>query len=494
MSRKAAILVASLLVVSSIVGIAGVALAAMQTVQPQTSGTVTIAASDMQWEDPLKYENNNGEVVAHRGDVNTSKANPYTLTATNIELDDFEAFPHSSNKSAMNASRWTTSGANASKLSVSNSSTAPGIDSVNISTDGTMASGDVAKATFSDFSITTDQNKKYLIVGMDVHTLDAGTVVEVRAVDGDGDYKAAEVNSSRSSGEDLIANATAEGYIFQRQLGDMSTTTAGDGTFDGIEKVVVVVQDGDFHADVYPLNLDKMSKYQFGQQAYDGSDDDSEKDQTRTFYEFNASNPGTYSIKSRDTLGPAFDSAVIHDLEVDFVQERRDVPLSDIEVEFNETDNRPGYHGTATIYVPVGLESAYDVSYTNLETTETQPYLESRYIEVAYAEGVGSVDTPSEDISDSEWTDITSSYTGEGTEVTIDGTVQPGQTSYVKYRLQLQEDEFKHAQDVLTGGSGGAAKGPDRSGGLGSLPIVGGIIALVGGLVAWAKGWIPFMG
>jgi len=110
---------------------------------------------------------------------------------------------------------------------------------------------------------------------------------------------------------------------------------------------------------------------------------------------------------------------------------------------------------------------------------------------VAYAEGVG--DTNPKDVD--SWTTITSSYSEQNANVTVDDTIQPGQTSYVKYRLQLQQSEFNAAQSFLSnlGSGGGTGMGPGGAGG-GIFSWINGlyasIVAAVGGLFARAKGVI----
>jgi hypothetical protein len=459
---------------------------------PTTSGEVTIQSYNVSW-DPIQYENNNGELVAHPSHVNESVDNPYSFVATDIEVADYGTFPRKSaesgnSASALDASEWSTSVSDTSNtaLSTSDVETAPGVDAVNIATGGSMGSGDTATATYSNFSVTSDEKKRYLQVAMDVNQLDSGATVDVRVVDENGDYYAAEVNPSRSSGEDLIGSAQGEGYVFQRQLGDMELVADGDGTFDNIEKTEVVIVEGDADVSVTAVNAQKMSTWDLGTQLKD-TNGDGELEET-TLKE--VSSPGAVSITSLDSMGQTFQKGIVHDLTIDFASNRSDRDADEIVTNFNQTDQRPGYYGTATIYVPTGLPSAYELSYASVQTSHTQSFLSDRYIEVSYAEGVG--DTAPKNIS--SWTDITSSYSSQGANVTVDDTLQPGQTNYAVIKLQLQENEFQTTQDAFAT-AGAAVMGPGGGGdGLGNLPIIGGGLAALSGLWAYIKGLVPFIG
>ncbi|WP_435065955.1 hypothetical protein [Halobaculum sp. EA56] len=495
--RFGAVFFAAILVASALIGAAGTVVAdgTDSTVDPHSApGTqIEIAASDLSWDDPLSFEDNDGDVVTPDVRLNESADNPFHYTFTDFQFADAGKFPHGESANVTNASEWTSTG----NITVSDTTTAPGVEGVQFSTDGSRGTGDTETATFSAPSETSDPLKRQMQIAVDVSTLDTGATVQVRAVDGDGDYIYSEINTSRSSGEDLIANATGEGYVFQRQLGELkddgNLVTAGDGALDGIETIEVVVMDGDFTGSVSAMNFDRTSKWTLGVEKVDVDDDDALEEEA--IYEVGAGEQGMISIMSRSSIG--FDSGVIHGLRVDVIkdlsEDPQSIPLNDVHTQFNQTDNRPGYFGTATLIVPTGYVSGYDVSWYNLGLNVTQNYLESRYLEVSYAEGVGSSTEPTE-VDDSSWTDYTDSFSSQGSEVQIDSTIQPGETSYLKFRLQLQEGEFSFAKNFFSTG-GATGKGPgDRGGGLGSLPIIGGIFTLLAGFVAYAKGMIPFVG
>lgn len=476
-----AVLLAAVLVFSVVAGTAGVAMAqsSAEAPMPETSAQYTNENYNMTWSSPLTYENDQGETVTLEAEMNETADNPYSFVATDVEFEDAGAFPHDKDDvSGLDASEWSTSGASISATDADRGQ-------LNIATDGSVTSGTTTTTTFSNFSITSDVQKKHLAVAADVNTLDSGATVEIRAMDSDGDYVAATVDGSAAESQTLLANQTGEGFVLQRQMGKMSVMGSGDGTLTEIQSVEVAVIDGDADLTVSMLNLDKMSKYTFGVEKADTDDDDDLEDEE--IHEVDA--PGAVAIHDLSSMGDSFSEATINGLTTDIVKSTSTLSGDDVEYSFNQTEDRPGYYGTATVYIPTGLPAAYDISFSGAVTEEQQVYLEDRYLEVAYAEGVG--DTHPDDVD--SWTTITSSYSEQDTNVTIDDTIQPGQTSYVKYRLQLQESEFNAAQSFLSnlGSGGGTGMGPGGTGG-GIFTWINGlyasIVAAVGGLFARAKG------
>lgn len=445
---------------------------------PRVPVTVDKAYHEVGWA-PNEYEGNSGEIVTADGHINESATNPVTLTATNIQFADAGAFPHENESmSALHADEWTTS-----SLTVTNTSTASNVEAVRFQTNGSMTSGDTATATYTH-SIDSDEAKRHIQLFVDVTTLEASTHVEVRVVDENGDYKSLIIDPDNSTDSaNVLANSTGEGYVSQQQLGELPTTTVSgsDGTFDNIAKVVVVAEDGEFDGSFSVINAEKMSPYALGQQAYDGSDDDSEKDETRTITEPS----GAYAVQSVDTLGSTFDNAVVHDASFDMKFAASDLDKSsELQIEF--TDDRgqdgvyPSFDWVVDSYYRLELPSAYDLSYSNAKLTDTVEMPASRYQTVEYAEGVG--DTKFSEID--SWTSASSSYDAQGSEVTLDSTIQPGQQIAVHYEYVVTTSD----KGSMTQSGGVAGQFSKDSGGgiwsfLTSLPGVGTVIALVGAVV-----------
>lgn len=437
---------------------------------PEVSVNVTKSTHMMEWSDDLAYENDNGEKATLNAAVNDSYDNPYWYTASDVNATDFDAFPHDkSDVSALDAGEWTTSGA-----TVSNVETGPGVDAVNFATSGSLTSGGSESATFSNFSVTSDESKRTLQLVLDVVSIDSGASLEVRIVDEDGDYKMAEINTSRSSGEDYIASATGEGIVYQAQLGKLDTMGSGDGTFDNIQKVELVAQDADVEVNIAGLNVEKMGMWDFGDTRMD-TDGDDELESTSVMENKDG---GAIMVESLDTLGDTFSQAYINDLTIAVDFRASDLEDEDVMLETEMTDAYPGYAGTATIYYRLSLPAQYDLSYSDATLTDEQSVTSDRVMSVEYAEG--TADTEFGNIS--SYSDITGQYGTEGTEVTVDETIQSGQSLVIKYKFKFTESQF----DAIEASSGGAA-GPAKAPGGIDLPFIGAIGGIIGGLFLFIR-------
>jgi len=433
--------------------------------QAQTEVDVTKAVHDMAWgqsaEAVRTYEGDDGSLTEVEAEVNTSAQNPYTFHYTEVNHTDYGAFPHDkADTSAIDAGEWTKDmSGSAGTGTVENVETAPGVEGVRIST-SSQSSGDAATFTFSNFSVTSDEDKRFAQAVYNANSADSGVTYELRYVDSDGDYKT------------VVSNSTAvDGVVTQEQLGNIATEGSGDGTFDDIQQLQIVVSDADASLTFVGLNAEKMSPYDLGDQQKDTDGDDTlESVDVGEDYA-----GGAVSLAGLDTLGSSFSDARIHDLTapMEFTGElagSEDVMVERTEDESVESGNYPGYKGTATVYVRLSLPDAYDLAFSGAALTDTQSVNSDRLISVEYAEGVS--DTEFGNISDSSWTDVTGSYSGEGSSVTVDDTIQVGQTSVLKYTYKLTPDQFDNI--VAQGGSGGSG----AMGGLGNnIPLVGGIIA-----------------
>ncbi|WP_435099598.1 hypothetical protein [Halarchaeum sp. P4] len=421
----------------------------------------------------IEYESDSGTLSSLNASVNESAKNPVTLLATDINFSDAGAFPHGdSNASALDASEWTTSG-----LTVSETSTASGVDALGVATNGSMASGNTASASYT-MSVDSDENKRYVQIFADVSTLDSATHATVRVVDQDGDYKRLIIDADNSTNAaSVLANSTGEGFVSQRQLGKLTTQTVSgsDGTFDNIRSVEVHVQDGDLDAAFSVINIEKMSKYVLGEQKAD-TDNDGTKDETRTVYE----PAGAYGVTSFDTLGGAFSDAVVHNADIAMNFSTADLSKeTDAHVEFTTASGWPDFKWMADVYYRLELPAAYDLSYSNAELTSEVTLPASRYQTVEVAEGVG--DTDFKDIS--SWTDVTSKFDSRGETVTLDSTIQSGQAIGLHFEYPVTDTE--KGNFVQTGGAVGqfasSASGWTVFGyDLTSLPVIGSLISLVG--------------
>lgn len=465
----------ALLIVALAAGMSVVPVAAQNTTinydadaapQVEMTGDVTIADHQM-GDSALTYNDDSGEWTQLPGEVNESVDNPYSFTASDIAFDDAGAFPHDKNVSALTASEWS------GTASTSDVETADGVDAVQLD----FAGNDHAE--FNNFSITSDENKRYLSVVLDAETVNSGAVVEFRVVDDNGDYYTAELNTSRSSGEDYISNSTGDGIIYQRQLGEMTLNTAGDGTFNDIESVNVTETGGSAATvEIAALNVDKTSPWDFGDKAVDTDDDDELESEQILEHK----SGGALAVSELSTLGNTFDSANIKGLTVAFTQDAQDLAADDTDVNFSDADAYENYDSKFQYTARFELPDAYDLSYSNLALEDTASVPGSRYLDVQYAEGTG--DTAFEDIS--SWTAITDSYSSLGADVTVDDTIQPGSAVVLQYEYVVTGDE----QSTLEEGSAGAM-GPtgSSSGGILSFfaTLPGKIVGAIGGLFGLRK-------
>jgi hypothetical protein len=493
-SRFAPAFIAVLLVVSSITGVAGVALAqevdvpspiddptelnhdASTVHNPDIPVTVSKDVHHIGDWSATQYENNNGAVKTLNATLNESKANPVALVATDINASDFGEFPRKNEDdntaSALDASEWSTDtsgiGTTGATFSVQDSTTAPNVDAVRVNT-SSLSSGDTGVATYDNFSITSDESKRYAQFGVDVDTLDSGTTAEVRVVDEDGDYKEFVIDSANSTDSaDVIANSTGEGFVTQQQLGGITTEGSGDGTFDNIQSVEVRDLDASFAL----INAEKMGQYSFGEQAYDG-DGDGEKDETRTLYEPS----GQVWITGYDSLESSFSGADVHNTQQTLQFKASNLSTEmDAQVEFSAAGDYPDFELIADVYYRLELPSAYDLSYQNAELTDSVDLPSGRYQSVEVAEGVG--DTEFENIS--SWSSVKSKYDSQGSNVTMDSTIQPGQQIAIHYAYPVTADE--QGNMASQGGVPGQFEQGDGGGFLSGIPILGSIASIVGAI------------
>ncbi|WP_311174094.1 hypothetical protein [Halobellus ordinarius] len=150
----------------------------------------------------------------------------------------------------------------------------------------------------------------------------------------------------------------------------------------------------------------------------------------------------------------------------------------DAEASFSSADGYPRFSDRADLYYRLKLRSAYDRSYANAELRAEVAVPSNRYLTVQNAEGTG--DTDFDDIT--SWSEVTSQFDNEGEEVTIDSTIQPGQTIAFNANYLVTGDE----RDAIE--SSGVVGGPiDDSGGgpLSNIPVIGVIVAALGAV--WAR-------
>ena len=421
---------------------------------PYISADVTVDAYDRSEMQPGEYEADNGDIeklpatVDKSDDVDdlgSGDVNAYHFVASDIDFSDGSAFPHaeSSVSAVDNVTEWSTTGS----MTVADSSTAPGVEALEVSTSG-QTSGDTAVATFDNVSITSDAEKKYLQVVADVNSLDSGATVEIRAVDADGDYVDLRAAASASaSDDDVMATGTGEGVVDQEQVGALTVEGTGDGTMAEIQSVEVAVSGGDADIDIAALNADKSSEWAFGDERV--NTDSSDDFETETVRDHTG---GEIMISDLSTLGSEFDDATINGLTMPMDFAAADLAAEDtrVNVTFSEASEYPSFANKQTARYRLTLPSAYDLSYANAELRQESNIPESRYQAVEVVEGAS--DTNFSDLSG--WTDISDQIGSSGDDAVLDDTIQPGQEIAYRSVTLLTGDE-RSTIEAVGGGSGG---------------------------------------
>lgn len=491
MNRKgnSALALVALVVLSAVVGTAGAAMAggqgnsainydADQAPNPYIAEDyVTIAEHNQSAMDsPLAYYDDNGDVQTLPAKLNSSVDNPIGLVPTEIDDPMFNEYPRKGDAdeaSVLDASEWTTSGASMD-VTDADGTPAEGVPAVSIATDGSLSDGNTASATYANQSITTDAEKRVPTVFADVETLEAGANAELRFVDSDGDYKAAVINSSLdASDDDVVANATGEGYVWQERLANLATEGDGDGTFDGIEEINVSVADGDAELVVTALDAEHKSELVLGERLEDTDDD--EDLETVTIRERHE--PGAMRLSGVDTLGDWASDASLQNVRVHGVQYQASLVASeDASAEFGSADSYPGFDSVLTYNYRLEVPSAIDLTHHGLALEAEQAFLQSRYNAFKYIEGAGDTDFADLD----NWTDKSTVLGERGSTATVDDTVQADVVYAGEVTAKLQSDQTSALQDT----SGGVVGAPGSSGGGFSL---GGLltnpVAVFSGLV-----------
>ncbi|NHN59818.1 MULTISPECIES: hypothetical protein [Halorussus] len=421
--------------------------------------------SSMSW---LQYENDNGKIETIDAHVNgTESGAKVSYRADQLELAEFGKYPRQGDEENnsvtwLNAGNWTSSGG----VTVSDSagSTASGVESVEIATDGSFTSGSSGHVAYGEQSITDDAEKRYLQLVMNVDRLESSAVLEVQVRDGGGDYVAATVDSSANASKaNVIANQTASGVIFQEQLGQLEVQGSGDGSLDGVEEVRVVATDGDVTATVVGLNVQKKSQWDFGDEKVPDTSTDDSGDYT-TERVIDRPQGGAIMLADLASLGSFASDAVVHKLTYYDVEYRMQDKPSAVSAEFRDADNRyPNFNVFDFTYRRT-IPAAYDITHGNLTLETNQTFLSERYVQLRVAEGVG--DTETSEISDSSWIDLTGSLGEAGTWLTADSTVSADKTYVIDAEIKVTDDQQSALEQAAGGGGfwgGGGGGNPFMS-------------------------------
>jgi len=463
---------------------------------PYIAADVTIGQHKSDYTSPLMYENDNGEDVelpavideTDPNDSDKTTQNLYGIRADRVDAGAYHAFPRDAKYDedgdgdedtavkAVDATHWSTDESNTSgSLSVSDGSDE--VSSVSLAA-SSIASGETATATFDltahNASITSDEDKRYLQLAFNVDALTSGAVVSVRAVDEDGDYKEATIDpSGDTSNTGVMANATGSGYVAQIQLADLSVQGSGDGTFNNIESLEVQFAEADATVELFGIDLERKSKWEYGEFVQNEHTDDEE---TTTIYE-----PGPGYQKLTDLSGSVLQNANIYDLEVPvkYTAGESDEGGSSSST---QAENYPSFDKKLKQIERLATETAIDLSHSNMALKIDQSLPTSRYHTLELATGTSDIDDP----EDMTWTDVSGSLSGAGTTSTLEDMIEAGKQYTLRVRTVLTQSEFNDATSSGGGGFGGA-----RTSGGGGL--LSGVQGMVLALVAAGAGYFGFV-
>lgn len=420
--------------------------------------------------DPLKYEDDGGDVRTLNASINHSaRTNEFTFYASNVDAARLGEFPRKTDESDNDASilddsEYTTTGTNASALTVSAGQTTRGNQGVLLDTDGTMEAGSDAAANYTNFTVSTDVNKRVVTVVGNVRSAESGATLNVTVGDGDGDVKTF-----------TVAKSVGDGFVTQAKLADLAVGGTGDGTLDDVEWLHFNVTGGDMAVLVTGADAEKKNPVEFGTYENESSGDTTAVESV---------SPGTkVNITSLSSLSNDLEGATVYGLTFpgDYTPAN-----AATHTKYTKSDKYPGYWGTAEWYVEYEIPSVLDLEHADLTFIDTQSLPASYYMDVGYAEGVSD----GTHFTNASYASIGGQYDEEGKSITVDSTVQTGVRMIWHGKAKITDD----VHSDLTASGGSSMDGRKGGGGglfdtiqekvmwlLGSLASLLGISALMGG-------------
>jgi len=405
----------------------------------------------------LAYYDDAGEVATLPADINDSEEAPVGVHLAKINESQFREFPRLSteegnNVTWTNAGNWTTSSSGSGGMTVS--STTPAGDAQAVTFDITAAAAEWGEANYTKVDITSDAAKRVPLVGVNVDTLNADAVVDIRFVDADDDYVALEVNetAANASGTDsVIANTTGEAYVTQERLSELDVEGSGDGSLDEIQKIWVRGDGADATVEIFALDAESKSATDLARAYHDHDDDGDAEWETIQDKDY----PGVVNMSSVSDLGPMFDTAVIYDKQVSNIfYDVSYLTGNDTDVTSSEAADYPSYDRKLNASYRLEVPAPIDVSHGTLDLEADQSLVQERYVIAEYATDVGDTD-----FGNISYTDAKSSFTTKGDVVELATNVNAGEEHAIHFEILYTQSEF----DTLT--STAMAGGPVGSGG-----------------------------
>lgn len=443
------------------------ATASMSAPNPDVEFTTEKDAHDMSefGSDALAYYDNSGEVAYINGD--TQGETPVSFYVTHIEHDEVIEIEDDEGEvvgTSLDASEWTSD----ADIDVTDTTTTGDVEAVSIDASG-VADGETVTATFDEFTIDSDELRKFAQVAADVEQLDDAATVDIVVEDAEGDTVTITSNADADADDEaVLANSEGDSQATQVQLGELD----GADALDDLEAVHVEVSDADAALTLTMLDLEDHSPVVFGETAEDVSEEDEDEEE----YEYSDVTQPNDAVDVTDlsTLDSAFDDAVLHNMQVDTVVGADNA----VEERFtaDDYDSDPVFDYLTDIHYKFDLPTdQYDLTLHNVEIVDDPVADGDRYSFVGLAYGVDDTD-----FSDIDYTDQSTVYGDEDEQVTLDSTPDADSVFSISYELELTEDEWEDMQ------SSSAVMGPtgESGDGFGNLPVIGGLIAAIAGFYA----------
>ncbi|MFD1527055.1 hypothetical protein, partial [Halolamina salina] len=427
-----------------------------------------------------------GAVLAEPPEADDETHNPVGFHPSEIDTSEYTAFPRDVTRtnadgeeepvSALDAQEWTTDASStAGSITVGDAE-----DALTVST-SSQTSGDVASATFSNFTIDSGEQRKMLQLVLDVNTLEASAVVNVKAVDAGGASVVTTIDSAAdSAAESTIATTQGQGIVYQVELGKLS----GGTNLDTLEEIVIEISEANADLTIHGLNLELDTEWTFGErEVYDSAE---ETVVTETLVE----PTGMSWITSLSTLTEQFSDATIRNLEYKTQVRADESPASNWDAAIEPVERGTYSHRfkmAGGLEVPGGL---YDVDVVKAGTLVGEVrHPESAYQTVEYAHDLSSLPTL-DNLDEVSWTDVTNHFQDAEmeAEVTISQNASAG--DQIGIHAVVTEDEGIVTEMAVSSGSGGGGAAPmsNNSGGFMSDPI-GWIVAALTGVVGTLGIW-----
>lgn len=395
--------------------------------------------------------------------------NPYDITATDIEDDDFSKFPRvNDSQSILNSSQWTQT---QSGMTVSETQTADDVDAIRFDASG-LSANDVGAAVYTDLggTLDSDESKRHASLFIDVSTLSG--VANITLEDEAGDTKSILLDTATNAGSnDVAADATGDGFVYQMQLAKLPGSS-----LNNIEKINVS-STGATDISLSRMDFEQKGNVTLGKERVA----DSDGDYVNTNKIEEVTTGGAISIKSISTMDSEFDDATLHDVKYPIKK-----PASLLEDEGVTADYQTTWESPTDPQFDDRLNSTYrikfvdyiDASYGTIDIRLTQDWPSSRYASLGASTDVGS-----SHLDEISHTDKTSLLGDIDDRIELETGVSSGANHTVDVDLDMTEDERTGleagAAAVVTGDSGG------EGGAFNQFQTI--VLGLIGAIGVWKR-------